>query len=165
MTDGERRWAVWYVQSMVRWPHAAEDRCYVYRGIACVDDFPHSPEEWRHQLITAADAGDARAWEELFALAAALRDRDEPLPCELADFMADVALERRRLRRRPGMQVTSGRDAAVILGVRHLQRSPLQLKATRQKHDPKRRSACDVVAEAFGLSYGNTERIWRARDR
>lgn len=173
MTELEWEWAVWYVRRMVRW-QLPGDRRYVYRGIACVDDFPHGPKAWHRQLIAAAHAGDARAREELIeSVAAFLGLVNEDPPPEVRHS---------KLQRRRGPRVPAGRDDAVILGVRLLLRLPtwcgrfrhVQLKATRTNAPPQRpstswpwrsRSACAVVAEAFELRYRTVERIWLAWNR
>ena len=112
-------------------------------------------------------------WDSVSLIVQELLREGDPLPAELAEWVADV-LEGKRSRPTTGGQTKSGRDRMIYLVVYHV--------ADRFKLKPTRRwaqgwgqnvlpdccaeggSACDVVGAAFGVKYKTAERAWNERD-
>jgi len=128
------------------------------------------PEEYFPSHLIAESLETKEAWDALNLIAQALLRAGQPLPPELAEWIADVladqSVERKKEKRRPrparDPRRQHNRNLLLCLLVGYLVRL-CDLKATRNDSDPPR-SACDVVAAATGLSYKRVEGIWGKRD-
>ena len=105
-------------------------------------------------------AWDWMAWDAVKLITEQLHRRGE-LPRELIDWAVDVSTERRTppKRGRGKPRKNWGRDNATVAAIRELRAKgfhPIQRNRETEPHF----SACDAVAQAFRLKYGNVERVW-----
>ena len=143
------------------------------------------PDRFLPWLIEKSKA-NMYAWNGLCMIASHLLDAGEPLPNLLASWVAgvlsDLGIESqgpariaysKKIKRHPRPSTGSPlllRDARIRAAIRDL-RSRYGLAATRSRSASptspglEQRSACDVVATATSMSYGNVERIWLSRRR
>ena len=106
-------------------------------------------------------AWDWMAWDAVKLIAEQLHRRGE-LPRELIDWAVDVATGKRKPPKRgPGRPRKNwGRDHAMVDAVKELEAKGYQ--PTRNSATDPHVSACDAVAKAFRLKYGDVERVWVA---
>ena len=110
------------------------------------------------------------AWDGLNLIAQNLLREGQPLPPELAEWVADVLADqlvaKKGQKRRPrpgrGLRRWFNRDLLLCLLVSQLI-CLFDLNATRNAGDPLL-TACDVAAAAQGLSYKTVEKIWNNRE-
>ena len=107
-------------------------------------------------------------WAVLNRLAQHMLREREPLPGELADWMAE-RLAGNLEQPAKGDDRHANRDMIVVETVDQLVRfykiRPLQNKEVSRKTDNRPTSACDVVAEVWGLTYDTVAKIWQKHDR
>ena len=156
------------------WAHRFRDRL----PDGPVEETPEWCDQFLKGLIEVARE-QAWAWDALFKIAKVYRDRDDvPRPAILFDWLTDVveaydpANDVRRQRwgagksdaRRPrkGADRTAGRNANVALLVAFIV-AGIGIKPTRYIESDDRYSACDAVAEAYGLTYTTVAGIWSNR--
>ena len=108
----------------------------------------------------------AAAWDGLNLIAENLLQEGNPLPPNLAKWVADRLAERRPrpTKRGPDPDANLPRNLAVMVAVRQLVNH--EMRPTRRRRLVnntacfKGGSACDAVGIAAGMSYKNVEAIW-----
>ena len=147
------------------WKEPAKGRAYSYRIL---------PPDGRGDFLSGLIEGSGETkleWDSVSLIAQELLREGEPLPAELAEYVADV-LEGKRPRPNKGPMATSRRDATIFLAVDHVAQR-FHLNPTRRRKPVEREalphccaeggSACDVVGAAFGVGYKVAERAWDQR--
>lgn len=115
-------------------------------------------------LLFYSSSEEAWAWDALSAMAqSAVRDRTQPLPSQIAGWLADE-LAGHRPRPTTGKMTLVCRDLVVASTI-ELLRWSYDLKPTRSSDRGDRCSAeggsgCDAIGVALTLAYKNVERIW-----
>ena len=97
------------------------------------------------------------AWDTLSRLAQHVLRAGEPVPVELATWVADVLAGQRKRPAKDG-DPRGGRDAAMLACLDRLIHGH-GLAPTRNQASPPE-SACDAVASAWSLSYKAVERVY-----
>lgn len=90
-----------------------------------------------------------------------------PLPLELSQWIADRITGRERAQRPPRVQGRprkyTARDKTIVFVVEFLKDNGIDpRKKTPAAHE---NSACDIVADALGMTYSAVEKVWRERPR
>lgn len=125
-----------------------------------------APAGRRLDSMIEASAERPVVWDAVWQLALRLLRDGEPLPGELASWVADVLEEKRQRpnRGRPGRPRMWARDSAVVAAVKALEArgfQPTRNKSGLEKACAEGGSACDAVGVAFGIEkYKTVERVW-----
>lgn len=120
------------------------------------------------------DSREVRSlWDGVNLIAQQLLRDGGTLPPDLAVWVADVLADVKEQPRKPprSRPSTGGRERfenfprniAVMLTVWYVA-GRYNLNPTRNREIEDTTSACDVVADAMGLAYENTEKIWGKRN-
>ena len=132
------------------------------------DAYPWSVRDDLLQTLIEASPERKDAWDAANLIARGLIKEGRPLPPVLAEWTADVLvdrLSRRGEERRPrparGGHAKGGRDLIARMEIANLC-DKYGLTPTRNKASEPR-SACDAVALALGENYDVIEAIWRKR--
>ena len=105
---------------------------------------------------------DSIAFEASQRLAASMMRAGVPLPQTLSTWVADVLDGRAIAPRQRGKhpRANSMRDMSICFVIRMLIRDGA-MAATRNVATAHSNSACDVVAERFGMSYAAVAKVWQ----
>lgn len=128
-----------------------------------------SVEEHNLRVLIERPEKPKAAWDTLNHIAQHYLRNGNPMPPLLSEWVADVLNDQllpTKQRKRPRLakhgDPKGTRNVAVQATVAALC-SALDIDATRNRESEPGVSACDVVADVWGLKYTATEKIWESR--